>query len=176
MKPHNSFNSLSMYGPIETTHIQFPKYTPSNYKLGPQILALFTLVSHSCWNRWVSTIKPQCTKSYTYVFCEHAALLGLSILSPCCNIFDKLWGIIPPKGTFPPLKISQQVTPNDHYENNKIYSEINYSTTRWSNFAMRAEKHFLSDPLMELLFVSFTGSNNVEYVFTISVLMFSYQQ
>ena len=46
---------------------------------------------------------------------EQAEFSGASILSSPLNIFAMLNGCIPPYGILPPLNISQQVTPNDHY-------------------------------------------------------------
>ena len=56
----------------------------------------------------------------TNVFIEQALFIGISNRCPCNNNFDIANGFIPPNGSLPPLNISQQVTPNDHYINRVI--------------------------------------------------------
>jgi len=65
---------------------------------------------------------------------EQAAFKGLSSLCPFSRSWASDRGSTPAYGAFPPLKISQQVIPNDHYI---AYKERIYWMVLWIQLLIR---------------------------------------
>ena len=125
------------------------KLTPNSQKMKPLChrklvgpLLLLPSIASSFWTyssyKWIMEDDPL-PQQISVEFCTHTAsvqaeLLGISILYPFSNIRSSSIGLIPAYGTFPPLNISQQVTPNAHWkeilDTHLLCMTVNYSLCR----------------------------------------------